>query len=106
MSNSTIFDCKSCGQQLRLPIDQGQLNVTCPSCGHCFDWSPEDENSRPDPSRRESGVATGSDVSATVWFHDSSLRGGRCSTLMGIRYLMTLKVFAASGRSVELCVVA
>jgi len=37
---STVITCQSCRRQLRVPIDQGKLTLTCPSCRASWDWTP------------------------------------------------------------------
>ncbi len=32
--------CINCKQKLRIPIDRGNLKVTCPKCNHTFRYSP------------------------------------------------------------------
>lgn len=40
MSEDTcaILPCPICGQQLRVPTDRGNLQLTCPKCRHRWDW--------------------------------------------------------------------
>ena len=36
----TIAKCINCKQKIRIPIDKGNLRVTCPNCNHVFRYSP------------------------------------------------------------------
>ncbi len=38
-ANSTILPCPTCGQQLRVPIDRGNLRLACPKCRAGWDWA-------------------------------------------------------------------
>lgn len=35
-SSSDIFQCENCGQKLRIPLRNGLLKITCPSCKNKF----------------------------------------------------------------------
>lgn len=37
-----IIACLVCDQELRVPVDRGDLSVRCPKCGCAWDWSPKD----------------------------------------------------------------
>jgi DNA-directed RNA polymerase subunit RPC12/RpoP len=39
--NTTIIVCLECNKQLRVPIDQGMITVTCPECGMRRIYQPE-----------------------------------------------------------------
>ncbi|KAF1085328.1 hypothetical protein SPSYN_01464 [Sporotomaculum syntrophicum] len=36
-----LIECEECGAKLRVPIDKGNLKVTCPKCKHVFDMIPQ-----------------------------------------------------------------
>lgn len=31
-----VTQCEKCSQKMRVPMNKGTLNVTCPKCGHVF----------------------------------------------------------------------
>ncbi|MBF7096216.1 glutaredoxin domain-containing protein [Alkalibacter mobilis] len=35
-----LVTCGNCGSKMRVPVNKGTVKVTCPKCGHVFDWSP------------------------------------------------------------------
>ncbi len=37
MKDYRYFKCPECGQTLRVPRGKGEVEVTCPKCGHRFD---------------------------------------------------------------------
>jgi hypothetical protein len=37
-AHKIILPCPSCGQQLRVPADRGELTLTCPVCRHRWHW--------------------------------------------------------------------
>lgn len=39
--DTTILPCPRCLRRLRVPIDRGELVLTCPECRHRWEWSPE-----------------------------------------------------------------
>lgn len=39
-NHKTIIRCVNCKQRLRVPIDKGNLRVTCPKCKYAFRYSP------------------------------------------------------------------
>ena len=38
-SVATVIGCPACNQRLRVPIDRGNLELTCPQCRHNWRWS-------------------------------------------------------------------
>jgi len=38
--STTILMCSNCRQRLRVPVDRGELILTCPICRFRWDWSP------------------------------------------------------------------
>jgi hypothetical protein len=36
----TILPCLGCRRRLRVPVDRGDLVLTCPECRYRWDWSP------------------------------------------------------------------
>jgi DNA-directed RNA polymerase subunit RPC12/RpoP len=47
-----IVSCGRCGQRLRIPMDRGSLEVTCPPCGYRWHWGDSDKNSAAQPIPR------------------------------------------------------
>jgi hypothetical protein len=41
--STTILPCPNCRQRLRVPINRGDLTLTCPTCRWRWDWSPRQE---------------------------------------------------------------
>lgn len=39
-NRKTIIKCVNCKQRIRVPIDKGNLRVTCPKCNYVFRYSP------------------------------------------------------------------
>ncbi|MFZ7132225.1 MAG: glutaredoxin domain-containing protein [Eubacteriales bacterium] len=35
-----VVECNQCHVNLRVPITQGTVKVTCPKCKNVFDWTP------------------------------------------------------------------
>jgi hypothetical protein len=35
----TLISCPKCGQRLSVPVNLGDLRVTCTKCRHCWEWS-------------------------------------------------------------------
>jgi len=35
-----VIECKQCHAKLRVPINRGEIKVTCPKCTNKFDWTP------------------------------------------------------------------
>ena len=38
--HKTIIKCNNCRQRIRVPIDKGNLRITCPKCNHVFPYFP------------------------------------------------------------------
>ena len=41
--STTILPCPNCRRRLRVPINRGDLTLTCPTCRWRWDWSPRQE---------------------------------------------------------------
>lgn len=44
MTNTTIVTCVKCDQKLRIPLNRGNLSVTCPTCKDNWLWSSSSQN--------------------------------------------------------------
>lgn len=36
-----VVECEKCHTRLRVPINKGEIKVTCPNCKNEFDWNPK-----------------------------------------------------------------
>lgn len=118
----TTIQCGSCKQQLRLPINRGKLQVTCPKCSYSFEWepaanqdifqsfenvfsAPQDNTTKPSNSTASKSVSSSEENTKFIPWSDTIILGAgliAVPLLITYEYLDRLQGFLL-GMGIVLC---